>query len=91
VEADLYMVRRGISPADNAVYISTHSITREQCGALVKDGKSKGWDGIVWVGRYVPAWEMEMAYWGDMGRRVDGVLLYGDPVLLEEMLRRAGR
>jgi hypothetical protein len=85
------MVRQCISPADNAVFISKHEVTREQCGGLVKDGRRDGWDGIVWVGRYVPALEKKMSYWGDMGRRVDGLMLYGDPVFMEEILRRAGR
>jgi|SRR6516162_1071222 hypothetical protein len=62
VEPEFCMVRQCISPADNAVYISTHEITRERCARLVKDGRSEGWDGIVWVGRYVPAWEMEVSY-----------------------------
>jgi hypothetical protein len=70
VEADFYMVRQCISLADNAVYISTHEITREKCAQLIKDGRSKDLDGIVRVRRYVAVLEMEISYCGDMERRV---------------------
>jgi hypothetical protein len=51
---------------------------------------SEGWKGVAWVAVYRPSRADELTM-SPLYRRIDGLMLYGDPDFINDLLGRVGR
>jgi hypothetical protein len=84
----LYYYRGSYFPQDNALYISNHTLAA--LDLFKTPTLSERWKGVAWVAVYRPSRADEITM-SPLYRRVDGLVLYGDPDFVEDLLRCVGR
>jgi hypothetical protein len=84
----LYFYRESAYPEDGALFIADHPLAAVDL--FKTPSYSERWKGVAWVATYRPSRADELAM-SPLYRRVDGLVLYGDPDFIDDLLRRAGR
>jgi hypothetical protein len=84
----LYFYRESHYPQDSALFVSDHLLASLDLGKT--PSFSERWTGVAWVAADRPSRADELTT-SPLYRRVDGIVLYGDPDFVTDLLRRVGR
>jgi hypothetical protein len=84
----LYFYRESPYPQNSALFVSDHPLADLVLGKT--PSFSERWTGVAWVAVDRPSRADELTT-SPLYRRVDGIVLYGDPDFVNDLLRRVGR
>jgi hypothetical protein len=88
LDRPLYFYRESAYPQNSALYIADHRLAGEDL--LKAPSILEQWKGVAWVAVYRLSRADELTT-SPLYRRIDGLVLYGDPDFIADLLGRVGR